>query len=146
MKRLNPKTNKPFVIGEAREDGYRFDGYITARIKLDGYYKENWRHPERYLLNRQYQRDRKKKLYTKISSYLNDIKSKSGCTKCGYNDSPYALEFHHRDRSHKVRGVSSFFRNSYKQLDKIINEVKKCDILCSNCHKILTQKQINNET
>ena len=33
MKRLNPKTNKPFVIGEAREDGYRFDGYITARIK-----------------------------------------------------------------------------------------------------------------
>ena len=58
MKRLNPKTNKPFVIGEAREDGYRFDGYITARIKLDGYYKENWRHPERYLLNRQYQRDR----------------------------------------------------------------------------------------
>ncbi len=43
MKRLNPKTNKPFILRDVREDGYIFDGYIKARIKKDGYYKENWR-------------------------------------------------------------------------------------------------------
>ena len=40
--------------------------------------------------------------------------------------------------------VSNFRKSSWTQLDQIVEEVKKCDILCSNCHKILTQKEINN--
>jgi len=41
MKRLNPKTNLPFVRGDAREDGLIFRGY-TNRIKKDGFFAENW--------------------------------------------------------------------------------------------------------
>ena len=146
MKRLNPQTNKPFKLKDVREDGYIFDGYIKARIKKDGYYKENWRRPDRFQKNLDYKRKRKKELYRKISNYMNEYKMKKGCQECGYNDSPYALEFHHREQKTKKNSVSMFFRNSWNQLDKIIEEAKKCDILCSNCHKILTQKQINNAT
>tara|TARA_R100000005_G_C4932979_1_gene161043 strand:- start:467 stop:907 length:441 start_codon:yes stop_codon:yes gene_type:complete len=144
MKRLNPKTNKLFVCGEAREDGYIFDGYITARLKKDGYFKENWREPKSFEKNLIYKKLYKKKLYDKVSNYLNSYKMSKGCLECGYNESPYALEFHHRDRKFKSKNVSNFRKSSWAQLDKIVKEVKKCDILCSNCHKILTQKEINN--
>jgi len=144
MKRLNPKTNKFFICGEAREDGYIFDGYITARLKKDGYFKENWREPKSFEKNLIYKKLYKKKLYDKVCNYLNSYKMSKGCRECGYNKSPYALEFHHRERKFKSKNVSNFRRSSWAQLDKIVKEVKKCDILCSNCHKILTQKEINN--
>lgn len=144
MKRLNPKTNKLFICGESREDGYLFDGYITARLKKDGYFKENWRDPSSFKKNQEYKRLYKKHLYDKVSNYLNNYKLSKGCKECGYNESPYALEFHHRDRKYKSKNVSNFRKSSWTQLDNIVKEVKKCDILCSNCHKILTQKEINN--
>ena len=145
MKRLNPKTNKHFVCGvDIREDGYVFDGYITARLKQNGYYKENWREPSSYKRNIEKKKIYKKNLYNKVSQYLNDYKLSKGCQECGYKESPYALEFHHRDRKLKTKNVSSFRKSSWTQLDQIVEEVKKCDILCSNCHKILTQKEINN--
>ena len=145
MKRLNPKTNKHFVCGvDFREDGYVFDGYITARLKKDGYYKENWREPNSYKRNVEKKKIYKKNLYDKVSNYLNEYKLNKGCQECGYNESPYALEFHHRDRQIKTKNVSNFRKSSWTQLDQIVEEVKKCDILCSNCHKILTQKEINN--
>lgn len=42
MKRLNPKTGKPFIRGDRRDDGYYFVQYKTSRIKKDGTYQENW--------------------------------------------------------------------------------------------------------
>lgn len=45
MKRLNPKTEKPFRHGEIREDGYVFYKY-TSILRLDGTFKEIWLRPE----------------------------------------------------------------------------------------------------
>ena len=42
MKRINPKTNKTFVIGETREDGKVFRKYITRTTDVFGYFKETW--------------------------------------------------------------------------------------------------------
>ena len=145
MKRLNPKTNKLFRCGvDVREDGYIFDGYISVRLKKDGYFKENWREPNSYKRNVEKKKIYKKNLYDKVSNYLNDYKLSKGCRECGYKKSPYALEFHHRDRRLKIKNVSNFRKSSWTQLDNIVKEVQKCDILCSNCHKILTKKEINN--
>lgn len=48
MKRVNPKTGKPFKRGDLREaDGARFIRYNTARKKSDGYFIEDWEKPER---------------------------------------------------------------------------------------------------
>ncbi len=63
-----------------------------------------------------------------------DIKRNLSCVKCGFNH-PAALEFHHRDPSTKVSGITDMvFKNISK--DVILLEIAKCDVLCSNCHRI----------
>jgi hypothetical protein len=48
MKRLNPKTNKPFKRGDVREeDGRIFYGY-TNRIRINGTFVEDWRTPKSF--------------------------------------------------------------------------------------------------
>lgn len=62
------------------------------------------------------------------------IKLKGGeCESCGYNKNYAALCFHHIDPREKVTGlnVGTF---SERNRAKIFNEVKKCQLLCSNCH------------
>ena len=55
------------------------------------------------------------------------------CEHCGYSKCLAALEFHHKDPEKKEFGISSANRNrSWKQI-KI--ELKKCLLLCSNCHR-----------
>lgn len=43
MKRLNPKTNKPFARNDIREDGFYFYRYRKDRkLKTDGFFVEEW--------------------------------------------------------------------------------------------------------
>lgn len=60
------------------------------------------------------------------------VKIKGGkCEKCVYDQNISALEFHHM--SDKDFIISSGSRN--KLTEKIINELRKCKLLCCNCHK-----------
>lgn len=54
------------------------------------------------------------------------------CEKCGYNKCPTALEFHHRNPKEKKFSISHPPTRSWELIKK---EVKKCDLLCSNCHQ-----------
>lgn len=45
----------------------------------------------------------------------------------------YCLDFHHKDSSNKEGMISKFLNLGNK--DKVINETKKCIVLCSNCHR-----------
>lgn len=56
------------------------------------------------------------------------------CKNCGYNKCIAALEFHHRDEKTKNFTISG---NIIKQWELLLNEIEKCDLLCSNCHKEL---------
>lgn len=62
MKRLNPKTNKPFKFGDTREDGYHFQKYqISAKVKKDGYYIECWLSPQAFIKARESSKTQVKK-------------------------------------------------------------------------------------
>jgi hypothetical protein len=55
------------------------------------------------------------------------------CEVCGYSRNYAALEFHHTDPASKdfqldLRSLSN------RRWDAILAEVKKCLLLCSNCH------------
>ena len=69
-----------------------------------------------------------------IQEIVNNEKSSRGCQECGYNKSPFALDFHHVNK--KTKNVSYWFKSSYTQLKKIKKEWKKCIVLCANCHRI----------
>jgi len=55
------------------------------------------------------------------------------CSVCGYNKSTVALSFHHRHPSEKKFDISHN-GNMMKPWDELIEEVKKCQLLCLNCH------------
>jgi hypothetical protein len=62
------------------------------------------------------------------------LKQKVGCQECGNRD-VRVLQFHHVDPQQKsFRLNASDIRN--KTLEEIIDEVRKCKILCANCHII----------
>lgn len=55
------------------------------------------------------------------------------CVKCGYRKSISALTFHHRNPLEKSFEISKGL-TSKKSLSKLVDEAKKCDLLCANCH------------
>lgn len=54
------------------------------------------------------------------------------CCLCGYNKNIAALEFHHIDKKTKLHGISD---GNCRKLEKDIEEVKKCALVCANCHR-----------
>ncbi len=61
------------------------------------------------------------------------IELKGGCCSiCGYNKNYAALEFHHLDPKEKELDWTKLRQVAW---DAVIVELKKCTLLCSNCHR-----------
>lgn len=84
-------------------------------------------------------RDQKRKY---IADRLRDYKIKAvmvlggKCQKCGWNEHPAALQFHHRDPSQKSFTITTSVMGSPKKYpwEVVLQEIEKCDLLCANCH------------
>jgi hypothetical protein len=59
------------------------------------------------------------------------------CISCSYNTCQSALEFHHLNPKHKETRLSNIIGSC--SLDKIILELKKCVLVCANCHREIHQ-------
>ena len=55
------------------------------------------------------------------------------CQQCGYDKYNGALEFHHINPNEKDFNVGSL--KSYSFTEKLKQELDKCILLCSNCHR-----------
>ena len=108
-----------FKFGDVREDGYI---YVGKRYGREG---GDWRSPESYEKYKERNRIRKKKKYDQIASLVNKYKLERGCAHCGYKDEPVALDFHHENREDKIINVSSHWKTSWKQYEKMKEEMKK---------------------
>lgn len=83
-------------------------------------------------------RNAEKARRAKNKAAVDSIKLMRGCSSCGYDAHPVALQAHHRDRSRKTLEVGKMLHWS---LVRILQELNKCEILCANCHVILTVEQ-----
>lgn len=64
------------------------------------------------------------------------VRYKGGCCSvCGYSKYIGALEFHHVDPASKEFGLG--LDGLTRSWERIKNEVDKCVLLCSNCHREL---------
>ena len=67
------------------------------------------------------------------------------CQQCGYKFNGYnipAFQFHHRDpdqKDFKIGGVA------HKSWDVLVEELKKCDLLCANCHNMIHSSPITTQ-
>ncbi len=75
-------------------------------------------------------RDRRRKIEGML--FINSFKK--SCATCGFDDKR-ALDFHHRDKNNKLFKIS----DQRGRLSESIleEEIKKCVVLCANCHRIL---------
>ena len=73
---------------------------------------------------------------TRRKYWLTKYKLAKGCLRCGYNEYAGSLDFDHIDTETKVRPVSRMTLGTIKNL---ILEVRKCVILCKNCHQVKTE-------
>ena len=77
--------------------------------------------------------------------YVDEIKMKSGgCEECGWFDEKYlqVLHFDHVNGSTKDHNISDLVRHG-RALDIIMDEIKKCRVLCANCHRKRTLRQFD---
>lgn len=61
---------------------------------------------------------------------LNRLKMKP-CMDCKVQYNPWVMHFDHRDPSTKLFNVC---QNPTRNWEKILKEIDKCDLVCSNCH------------
>lgn len=74
-----------------------------------------------------------------VKTYLGKIKQESGCSLCNETH-PACLDFHHRDPSTKRFAISDFFKLKPSRFADLLDELKKCDVVCVRCHRRLHYK------
>jgi len=72
----------------------------------------------------------------KYIDFLNEIKTDSGCVKCGYKENPAKLHMHHKEPASKAFDVSHGWHYT---MAAAVAEIAKCEVLCVSCHAIETK-------
>ncbi len=83
---------------------------------------------------------RRHRAYIERRSYINELKDRP-CADCGIKYPYFVMDFDHRKGSGKITDVALMVRRGWS-LDKIKLEILKCEIVCANCHRIRTFKNL----
>lgn len=120
---------------KARNARYR----IKNRDKIRVDYK-NWYHN-----NKERARATIKKCNIKRKAELRAIVNalKTPCKRCGITDIR-VIDFHHIDPATKRFTIANAVCDKRPTQD-ILDEIKKCETLCANCHRIEHYKNSSNE-
>lgn len=72
--------------------------------------------------------------------YIQDYKMGKPCMDCEQSYPSVCMDFDHRDQATKRMQINELCakRMSWKVIN---DELAKCDLVCSNCHRIRTDKQ-----
>lgn len=89
-----------------------------------------------YSTNKKYyalKRDRNRNKYRDVNKKL---KETTPCTDCGKYYPYFVMDWDHREGENKTSGVSKLLQQG--TINKMLSEIQKCDLVCSNCHRIRT--------
>ena len=77
-------------------------------------------------------------------NFFHEFKIWKGCCLCGYMKSPIALVFHHIDdnKDKKLWKSGGKYKKFYQMEEEWINELSKCILVCSNCHREIHSDEI----
>jgi hypothetical protein len=76
----------------------------------------------------------------RVIDWIVDKYGNNPCEDCGHWFTWCAMDFDHRPGEVKERTIASFggYRASSKNIARVEKEIAKCDLICSNCHRIRT--------
>ncbi len=114
-------------------------GILRPRFPSD---KPSQRIPRTIIDKRYYEKNREnllKRRKKERRDFRIKLKNMLGgkCSICGYKKCSAALDFHH-NKGKKEAHVSFLIKNDSKQ--KALKEIKKCILLCANCHREVHNK------
>lgn len=76
-------------------------------------------------------KDYTRKRYLAHKRFIDRYKMLCGCRLCGYRKHSGSLDFHHRDGETKSFSIGG---NATRSIKSIKAEMRKCVVLCKNCH------------
>ena len=95
------------------------------------YHKEY--HKQWYQNNHDKQLARVQQRRKELIEWFSALKATLNCSICGENH-PACLDFHHKDATTKDFDIAIMVSNGNNK-EKILAEIAKCDVMCSNCHR-----------
>lgn len=123
-KRDLPNTHEYFAQRRINKQGVQIlQGICKSchKVYKDTHYKD---HKQKYIDQAHNYRD-------KVREWFTELKKTLKCEKCG-EDRYWVLDFHHFMKD-KESCVSTLINDCSKK--KILAEIKKCRVLCANCHR-----------
>lgn len=115
------KSVEQFGKNKAKKDG------LQTRCKTcDTLYKKSL-----YSQNKDFYKSKTRKAKRDKAAWMREFKKTLHCEQCG-DKRWYVLDFHHIDG--KEDGVSDMVSRNCS-IEKILKEIDKCKVLCSNCHR-----------
>lgn len=122
------KDISDFYKNTGKRDGLNNRCKTCWREYMKSYYKKN--EEKLYPIRKQ-----QAAVYLKgLMDKADKIKADQGCYFCQEKE-PICLDFHHTDPTTKDNNVSELIRK--KNWKKVLAEIEKCVIVCSNCHRKL---------
>lgn len=110
-----------------------------VNIRSRVWYQNNkTRHNEKTKAPSKRYRIKKREINKQLSNKLKDVP----CKDCGIKYSPWVMQFDHLDSSKKKFNIASMVYGC-KTEEAILEEVKKCEVVCANCHADRTYKRRN---
>lgn len=116
------KTIEEFNKNKNRKDGVQGICRVCDREKAAISYHEKYK--DKHIV-------RATKRKKELRNWLTEYKKTKACEKCG-DTRWYVLDFHHNEN--KDDSVSQLVVRGCSK-DRVLKEIAKCKILCSNCHR-----------
>lgn len=91
-------------------------------------YRRTW-----YAKNRAHAKRRVMQRKKELRQWLDSLKEDLKCNRCDENHIS-CLEFHHKNPKKKEIAISLAPNYGWSK-ERILKEIKKCEVLCANCHR-----------
>ena len=94
-----------------------------------------------YEANKQTYLRRNKRYRQEIREFVRHEKEKTACVDCGMKYPYYVMDFDHLEAHTKVDIISYLAQTG--RIGALKREIKKCEVVCANCHRTRTHHRMN---
>lgn len=119
-----------FAKNRSKEDGFSSTCRSCASIQRKKWYNS---HKDTHKVS-------SKKNKRKYTDQLRAYKHNKPCTDCGVPYPYYVMEWDHLPGTTKEANLSRLLQTNSKK--RFLEEIKKCELVCANCHKIRTYMRL----
>lgn len=92
-----------------------------------------------YYANREYYIEKAQRKRRELKLWLNVLKQSSACADCNVSYPYYVMDFDHLNE--KKWEINKLINTGNAK--RLKEEIKKCEIVCANCHRTRTHQRIS---